>query len=454
MSCKQQKQARVFRPDEIFEKRAVKKQFQMCSKILIFRIYPNSMRFAVGFVMLVFSVAILFSTGCQKNNSIALNPDSVDYNIHIRPILSDRCFKCHGPDANQRKANLRLDTREGALAALKDNANAHAIVPGDANQSEVFLRIASMDTAIQMPPPNSNLSLTKNEIDLIKKWIEQGAKYKPHWAFIPPVQTDLPDIDATEWPSNEIDHFILARIEASGFEPNEAADRERLLKRASLDITGLPPSIEMQNRFLADQSENAYEKMVDELLAQPQFGERMAVYWMDVARYADSHGYQDDGLRTMWPWRDWVIHAFNKNYPYDQFVTWQLAGDQLPNPTKEQLLATGFNRNHKITQEGGIIDEEYRVEYVTDRTNTFGKAFLALTFECAHCHDHKYDPISQKDYYRTFAFFNRVPEKGLVGDIQLASLADPPKIKITTEEVQNILTFINKRDTTPVEVMV
>ncbi len=412
------------------------------------------MRFAVGFVMLFFSAAILFTTGCQKSNSIALNHDSVDYNIHIRPILSDRCFKCHGPDANQRKANLRLDTREGALAALKDNPNAHAIVPGDANQSEVFLRISSTDTAMQMPPPNSNLSLTKNEIDLIKKWIEQGAKYKPHWAFIPPVQTDLPDIDATEWPSNEIDHFILARIEASGLEPNEAADRERLLKRASLDITGLPPSIEMQNRFLADQSENAYEKMVDELLAQPQFGERMAVYWMDVARYADSHGYQDDGLRTMWPWRDWVIHAFNKNYPYDQFVTWQLAGDQLLNPTKEQLLATGFNRNHKITQEGGIIDEEYRVEYVTDRTNTFGKAFLALTFECAHCHDHKYDPISQKDYYRTFAFFNRVPEKGLVGDIQLASLADPPKIKITTEEVQNILTFINKRDTTPVEVMV
>lgn len=380
--------------------------------------------------------------------------DSVDYNIHIRPILSDRCFKCHGPDANQRKANLRLDTREGALAALKDNSNAHAIVPGEADQSEVFLRVSSSDTSVQMPPPKSNLSLTKNEIDLIKKWIEQGAKYKPHWAFIPPVQAVLPKVDEQEWPVNEIDHFILSRMEASGLKPNEASDRERLLKRASLDITGLPPSIEMQNRFLADQSDNAYNKIVDELLAQPQYGERMAVYWMDVARYADSHGYQDDGLRTMWPWRDWVIHAFNKNYPYDQFVTWQLAGDQLPNPTKEQLLATGFNRNHKITQEGGIIDEEYRVEYVTDRTNTFGKAFLALTFECAHCHDHKYDPISQKDYYRTFAFFNRVPEKGLVGDISLASLADPPKIKITTEEVQNILTFINKRDTTPVEVMV
>jgi len=411
------------------------------------------MRFAIGFVILFALASGIFFTSCRDNTSTAFSSDSVDFNLHIRPILSDRCFKCHGPDANQRKANLRLDTREGALAALKDNPSAHVIVPGNSNQSEVFLRISSSDTSLVMPPPNSNLSLTKNEIELIEKWIEQGARYKPHWAFIPPVQGPLPLVDEP-WVSNEIDHFILSRMEASGLNPNEAADRERLLKRASLDITGLPPSLEMQNRFMADQSEDAYEKIVDELLSQPQYGERMALYWMDVARYADSHGYQDDGLRTMWPWRDWVIHAFNKNYPYDQFVTWQLAGDQLPNPTKEQLLATGFNRNHKITQEGGVIDEEYRVEYVTDRTNTFGKAFLALTFECAHCHDHKYDPISQKDYYRTFAFFNRVPEKGLVGDIQLASLADPPKIKITTEEINNILTFINKKDTTPVEVMV
>lgn len=411
------------------------------------------MRFAIGFVILFVLASGIFLTSCRNNTSTALSSDSVDFNLHIRPILSDRCFKCHGPDANQRKSNLRLDTREGALAALKDNPNAHVIVPGNPDQSEVFLRVSTSDTSLVMPPPNSNLSLTKKEIDLIEKWIKQGAKYKPHWAFIPPLQGPLPPVDEA-WVENEIDHFILSRMEASGLKPNEPADHERLLKRASLDITGLPPSLEMQNRFLADQSEDAYEKIVDELLAQPQYGERMAVYWMDVARYADSHGYQDDGLRTMWPWRDWVIHAFNKNYPYDQFVTWQLAGDQLPDPSKEQLLATGFNRNHKITQEGGVIDEEYRVEYVTDRTNTFGKAFLALTFECAHCHDHKYDPISQKDYYRTFAFFNRVPEKGLVGDIQVASLADPPKIKITTEEINSILTFINKKDTTPVEVMV
>ncbi len=412
------------------------------------------MRIAVGLIFLSFCVTAIFFTSCQKSNSIALNPDSVDYNIHIRPILSDRCFKCHGPDANQRKSNLRLDTREGALAALKDNPNEHIIVPGDPNKSEMFLRISSPDTSFQMPPPKSNLSLTKDEIKLIKKWIDQGAIYKPHWAFIPPVQSAIPEADDSEWASNEIDHFILARMEVAGLEPNKAADRERLLKRASLDITGLPPSLEMQNRFIVDLSDKAFDKIVDELLAQPQYGERMAVHWMDVARYADSHGYQDDGLRTMWPWRDWVIHAFNKNYSYNQFVTWQIAGDLMPNPTREQLLATGFNRNHKITQEGGVIDEEYRIEYVTDRTNTFAKAFLALTFECAHCHDHKYDPISQKDYYRTFAFFNRVPEKGLVGDISLASLADPPKIKITTEEIKNILTFINKKDTTPVEVMV
>ncbi|MBL7873814.1 MAG: PSD1 domain-containing protein [Cyclobacteriaceae bacterium] len=408
----------------------------------------------IVFVLFVVFAGVLLNTSCTRNQGVAGLTDSVDFNLHIRPILSDRCFKCHGPDANQRKSNLRLDTQEGALAALKDNPKAHVIVPGSPDQSEVFLRISSSDTSQLMPPPKSNLSLNENEIALIKKWIEQGAKYKPHWAFIPPIKKEIPTVEQEDWPVNEIDYFILTKIEAAGLTPNEEADRERLLKRVSLDITGLPPTLEMQSRFLADQSAGAYEKIVDELLAQPQYGERMAIHWMDVARYADSHGYQDDGLRTMWPWRDWVIHAFNKNYRYDQFVTWQLAGDLLPNPTKEQVLATGFNRNHKITQEGGVIDEEYRIEYVTDRTNTFAKAFLALTFECAHCHDHKYDPISQKDYYRTFAFFNRVPEKGLVGDISLASLADPPKIKISTEEINDILTFINKKDTTPVEVMV
>jgi hypothetical protein len=408
-------------------------------------------KLVVSGVMILTALSVL---SCKKDLTASSALDSVDYNLHIRPILSDRCFKCHGPDANARKADLRLDIAEGAFAGLKDNPSAHPIVPGKPELSEVYVRISAEDTSQLMPPVKSNLKLTEGEISLIKKWISQGAVYKPHWAFIPPKQPAIPEVEDEDWPRNEIDHFILAKIEAKDLSPNEVADKERLLKRVSFDITGLPPTIEMQEKFLDDNSESAYEKIVDQLLAQPQYGEKMAAYWMDVARYADSHGYQDDGLRTMWPWRDWVIHAFNQNYPYDQFLTWQLAGDLLPNPTREQLLATGFNRNHKITQEGGVIDEEYRIEYVTDRTNTFGKTFLALTFECAKCHDHKYDPILQKDYYSTFAFFNQVPEKGLLGDIMVASLADPPKMKITSKEVDELLSFINKKDTAAVEVMI
>ncbi|HTE28948.1 MAG TPA: PSD1 and planctomycete cytochrome C domain-containing protein, partial [Chryseolinea sp.] len=408
-----------------------------------------------GSVYLFIFIALgVLGWSCEQSAQTASVNDSIDYNLHIRPILSDRCFKCHGPDANQRKANLRLDIPSGAFAALKDDPDAHAIVAGDPDHSEVFLRIASPDTAMMMPPVKSNLKLSPEEIITIRKWIAQGAVYKKHWAFIPPKQQPLPDVKNAAWAQTEIDRFILKRMEDAGLEPNAPADKERILKRVSLDLTGLVPSIAMQQKFVNDNDPSAYEKIVDELLKQPAYGEKMATYWMDVARYADSHGYQDDGLRTMWPWRDWVIHAFNENYPYDQFITWQLAGDLLPNPTQEQLLATGFNRNHKITQEGGVIDEEYRIEYVTDRTNTFGKAFLALTFECAKCHDHKYDPILQKDYYRAFAFFNQVPEKGLVGDITLASLADPPNMKITSEDISKLLTFINKKDTAAVEVMV
>ncbi|MEZ4828259.1 MAG: PSD1 and planctomycete cytochrome C domain-containing protein [Bacteroidia bacterium] len=380
-------------------------------------------------------------------------PDKVDFNRHIRPVLSDKCFTCHGPDARQRKAGLRLDTPEGAFAALEETPDQFAIVPGDPEASAVFHRIVATDTTERMPPPESKLKLTEKEVRLIRKWIEQGAEYKTHWAFIPPEKAPLPSSRNKKWIKNEIDAFVLAQMEETGLKPNPEADRERLLKRVSMDLTGLPPSLEMQDRFLADNSPQAYEKIVDELLSSHAYGEKMAIQWLDVARYADSHGYQDDGLRTMWPWRDWVIHAFNENYPYDQFVTWQLAGDLLPQPTKEMLLATGFNRNHKITQEGGVIDEEYRIEYVTDRTNTFGKAMLGLSFECAKCHDHKYDPISQKDYYSTFSFFNQVPEKGLFGTID-ASFADPPNMEISDKDVKEYLNFINKKDTAPVMVMV
>jgi hypothetical protein len=305
-----------------------------------------------------------------------------------------------------------------------------------------------------MPPPSSNLHLQPREIRLIEKWIKQGAKFKPHWAFIPPVKPALPAISNKEWVKNEIDVFVLAAMTQKGLKPSEEADKERLLKRVSIDLTGLPPALSLQDSFLSSPNPNAYDLIVDQLLASPHYGEKMAVSWLDLARYADSHGYQDDGLRTMWPWRDWVIHAFNKNYSYEQFVTWQLAGDLLPNATLEQKLASGFNRNHKITQEGGVIPEEYRIEYVTDRTNTFGKAFLALTYECAKCHDHKYDPISQKDYYSTFAFFNQVEEKGYFGDITVASLGDPPNMKITSRQVDSVLQFIHKADTAAVTVMI
>ena len=404
------------------------------------------------FVLLVAGAASVFLFGKSKSKNRL--PAKVDFNIHIRPILSDRCFKCHGPDVKQRKGGLRLDIADSAYAALKESPGMYAIVPGDIKHSQVVQRIFSADTSEQMPPPSSNLSLTEFEKRLIEKWIRQGAEYKPHWAFIVPQPQQVPETENNAWAKNEIDRFVFAKMEEKDLSPNEAADKERLLKRVCFDLTGLPPSIEMQEKFLNDNSPNAYEKIVDELLANPHYGEKMAIHWMDVARYADSHGYQDDGLRTMWPWRDWVIHAFNENYSYEKFVTWQLAGDLLPEPTKEMLLATGFNRNHKITQEGGVIDEEYRLEYVTDRTNTFGKAFLAMTVECAKCHDHKYDPIPQKAYYSMFAFFNQVPEKGLVGDITLASLADPPNMKISTDDVNNVLKFINKKDTAPVEVMI
>ncbi|MDX1941720.1 MAG: PSD1 and planctomycete cytochrome C domain-containing protein [Saprospiraceae bacterium] len=405
----------------------------------------------LGGVILIGLVVIAY-TCAPSTSSVAVGTE-IDYNFHIRPILSDKCFKCHGPDAAQRKADFRLDTEEGAFAALKETPGHFALVPGNLEQSVLWQRITSKDTADVMPPPESNLYLNQDEINIIGKWIKQGAKYKVHWAFIPPTPAPLPKIKQKDWVLNEIDYFTLAQMEQHRLKPNPTAGKAILLKRLAFDLTGLPPSLELQERFLKDDAPDAYEKVVDELLSSPHYGEKMAVHWLDVARYADSHGYQDDGLRTMWPWRDWVIHAFNENYPYDKFLTWQLAGDLLPAPTKEMLLATGFNRNHKITQEGGVIDEEYRIEYVTDRTNTFAKAFLGLTFECAKCHDHKYDPISQKDYYSAFAFFNQVPEKGIFGTID-ASFADPPNIMITDKDVKELLTFVNKKDTATVGVMI
>ncbi|WP_228691543.1 PSD1 and planctomycete cytochrome C domain-containing protein [Lunatimonas sp.] len=398
---------------------------------------------------LVGVLSVLFAIACKGPvDGEGRIPDQVSYNLHIRPILSDNCFACHGPDANKREAGLRLDIEEEALRALKDTPDRHAIVPGRPKDSELFRRVVSTDPLEKMPPPESNLSLTDREVTLIEKWIKQGAKYEPHWAFVPPNKVEIPVVRDSDWPINEIDYFILESQEQRGLKPNGEAPKEMILRRLSFDLTGLPPALELQDRFLADDRPDAYERLVDELLGSARFGERMAVHWMDIGRYADSHGYQDDNFRSQWPWRDWVIHAFNKNMPYDEFLTWQLAGDLLPNPTKEQILATGFNRNHKITEEGGVIDEEYRVEYVVDRTNTFGKAMIGITMECAQCHDHKYDPISQKEYFQLYAFFNNIREVGHESNIGgPETYAKHPKIDITDEDIAGILSFVNKKDT-------
>lgn len=394
---------------------------------------------------LVFQCCTSDSSNQAKEEKV---PEEISYNFDIRPILSDKCLVCHGPDANKREAGLRLDVAESAFQALKENPKAHALVAGKPEFSQAYLRITSKDTALLMPPPSSNLKLTQHEISLIEKWIKQGAKYEKHWAFVAPKKPSVPKVEQEEWPKNEIDYFVLQKQEQKGLKPNEEADKERLLKRLSLDLNGLPPSLQMMDEFLADNSPKAYEKMVDKLLKNTAYGEKMAIHWLDLARYADSHGYQDDGYRTQWPWRDWVIHAFNQNMHYNDFVTWQLAGDLIPNSTKEQLLATGFNRNHKITEEGGVIPEEYRIMYVTDRNDLFGKGLLGVTLECAHCHDHKYDPFSQKEYYQMFAFFNNVKEVGIESVIGgPETYAKKPLMEISNEDVKNILTFVNKQDT-------
>jgi hypothetical protein len=401
-------------------------------------------------------IAVIAAFSCRQKEATDFSPDGqISYNYQIRPILSDKCLTCHGPDARNRKVNLRLDKEEIAFKALKDNPDKHVLVAGHPTQSELYLRISATDTSMIMPPQNSGLALTEDEKELIRLWIKQGAKYEKHWAFVAPKKSALPPVDNEEWCTNEIDHFVLSGMQRYKLEPNQQAEKEHLLKRVSFDLTGLPPSVEMMDEFLKDDRDDAFEKIVDKLMAVPQYGEHMAVHWLDVARFADSHGYQDDNYRSQWPWRDWVIHAFNSNLSYDKFVTWQLAGDQLPDATKEQILATGFNRNHKITEEGGVIDEEYRVEYVVDRTSTFAKAFLGVTLECARCHDHKYDPFSQKEFYQTYAFFNSVEEKGLESTVGgPETFAKNPRMQISDDDIKNILTFINKKEPETLEVSV
>ncbi|MCE9526577.1 MAG: DUF1553 domain-containing protein [Planctomycetales bacterium] len=340
----------------------------------------------------------------------------VSFNRDIRPILSDKCFACHGPDANKRQAGLRLDIRDVATRPLESGET--AIVPGKAAMSELLRRVSAADESEVMPPPDSKLGhLSPEQIATLKRWIEEGAEYQGHWSFLPVSEVALPDapksLPAGVKVNNPIDRLVFAQLAARKLLPQPEADRATLIRRVTFDLTGLPPTPAEVKAFVKDQDPNSYEQLVDRLLKSPRYGERMAADWLDLARYADSYGFQVDREREMWPWRDWVIKAFNENLPWDQFVTWQLAGDLLPNASDEQILATAFNRLHPQEAEGGSIEEEYRVNYVNDRVVTFGTAFLGLTLECCRCHDHKFDPITQKEYYQFFSFFDDIDEAGL-----------------------------------------
>jgi hypothetical protein len=371
------------------------------------------------------------------------NYKEVNFNFDVKPILSDKCYTCHGPDDKARKANLRLDIEQGFYAALEDNPNHFVIDKNNPSKSEILKRIDSNEAKYIMPPPESNLKLSEREKQILKNWVAQGGNWEPHWAYTKPELPDLPEINIENWASNEIDYFIANKLESKGMSPSEIEEKEILIRRAYFDLTGLPPSLENIDDFISDSSDSAYERVIDNLLESKAYGERMAAIWMDLSRYGDSHGYQDDQERIMWPWRDWVIHAYNSNMPYDKFITWQMAGDMLPNATKEQILASGFNRNHKITQEGGVVPEEYRVEYVADRTVTSAKIMMGLTVECARCHTHKYDPISHDEFFSLYSFFNNVDENGL---IVYGDTAPKPNLTIDANDIKSDLPFVNLPD--------
>ena len=337
-----------------------------------------------------------------------LPSDRIRFNRDVRPILADHCFTCHGSDARTREADLRLDIADGA-SARRDGAA--IIVPGQPDASELFRRITAGDPAERMPPVEHD-PLSADEIDTLRRWIASGAEYEPHWAFITPRRPPVPAVENQHWVRNPIDAFVVSRLEDRGWTPTPAADRATLIRRLSLDLIGLPPTPDEVDAFLNDTSPDACDRLVDRLLASPRYGERWAQPWLDAARYADTGGYQGDIARVMWPWRDWVIAAFNANQPFDQFTIDQLAGDLLPDATREQRLATGFNRNHRINDEDGIVFEEFRVEYVVDRVETTATVWLGLTLGCSRCHDHKYDPFSQREFYQLAAYYNSVEESG------------------------------------------
>ncbi len=372
------------------------------------------------------------------------SPAPLRFNRDIRPILSDRCFACHGPDDRARKAGLRLDLAEEATREVEGDASGRRyIFPGDPEKSEILRRISNHDPEERMPPPKAKLEVSEAELERLRRWIAEGASFESHWAFIPlPESTPEPKIE-DPWIRNPIDLFILRRLREEGLTPSPEAEPEILLRRASYDLTGLPPSPGALDAYLKDDPAERYPRALRRLLASRQFGERMAVDWLDAARYADTYGYQADVYRPVWTWRDWVVQAFNENLPYDEFLTWQLAGDLLPGATRDQRLATAFNRHHRQTNEGGSVEEEYRVEYVADRVHTFGTVFAGLTLECARCHDHKYDPVTQADYYRLSAFFNSIDESGLYS--HFTSATPTPALALTTPEEERRLAEMEER---------
>jgi hypothetical protein len=381
--------------------------------------------------------AILILVAAQQT-AVQADDNVVTFNRDIRAILSDKCFFCHGPDSAKREADLRLDVRDAAVSH-------GAIKPDDPSESELLKRIVSDDPDLQMPPPTAKLGrLTEKEVATLKQWIEQGAEYEGHWSFLSLPAEEVSQPKSVAETSQRIDDIVRAGLQKRGLNLQPSADRSTLIRRLSFDLTGLPPTVAEIEAFTADTSSNAVEQLIDRLLTSPHYGERMAVDWLDTARYADSYGFQVDRERQMWPWRDWVVSAFNNNLPFDQFVTWQLAGDLLPDATDEQILATAFNRLHQQEAEGGSVEEEYRVEYVADRVQTFATAFLGLTFECARCHDHKYDPITQKEYYQLFSIFQNVDEAGLYSyftmspptpAMTLTNDAEKQKLKMLQEKI-------------------
>jgi len=381
------------------------------------------------------AISVLLATGllfpgaeAQEPPSRERMPEKIQFNRDIRPILSENCFKCHGPDAKGRKGDLRLDTREGAFAEV--DKGKFALVSGNPAKSELWARVTTADPDDLMPPAKTGKKLTKHQIALIRKWIEQGAVWQNHWAFIPPKPLPPPTVRRADWPKNEIDAFILARLEEEGLTPSAEADRMTLVRRLSLDLTGLPPTPQEADAFVHDSSPQAYERLVDRLLASPRYGEHMGRYWLDLARYGDTHGLHLDNYREMWPYRDWVLRAFNENLPFDKFITDQLAGDLVPDGGLDDEVASGFNRCHITTNEGGSIEEEVYCRNVFDRVETFAQVYLALSFTCCRCHDHKYDPLKQKEYYQLFAFFNSLDGSEMDGNKK-----DPaPVVRVPTAE--------------------